>query len=192
MFRSFELSALPLRLREKIYVEPNTGCWLWTGALRARGYGQIRRSGKGYIAHRIIYEFFNGPVATGFDVHHHCRTSCCVNPAHLEVLPHAEHSRLQIKVPKAHCIRGHPFNEANTYYKNGRRHCRTCRALRTKSLWPPGKYPNSIGMINAAKTHCPRGHPYDETNTIFRAGSRECRICVNEQKRRSYHRRKRG
>lgn len=33
--------------------------------------------------------------------------------------------------------------------------------------------------LNAAKTHCPQGHPYDETNTYITpsTGSRQCRSC---------------
>lgn len=35
-----------------------------------------------------------------------------------------------------------------------------------------------------AKTHCPYGHPYDETNTrISKAGSRCCRICERKRTR---------
>lgn len=39
---------------------------------------------------------------------------------------------------------------------------------------------------NAAKTHCPKGHPYDAANTILRTRkkdggiSRECRACLYE------------
>lgn len=39
-----------------------------------------------------------------------------------------------------------------------------------------------MGAKEAAKTHCPRGHPYDAKNTrINPSGSRECRQCGNEQ-----------
>jgi hypothetical protein len=34
-----------------------------------------------------------------------------------------------------------------------------------------------ISALNAAKTHCPRNHPYDEANTRTRGGSRHCRTC---------------
>lgn len=34
------------------------------------------------------------------------------------------------------------------------------------------------GRVNAAKTHCPRGHPYTEKNTFMKAGSRNCRQCI--------------
>jgi hypothetical protein len=34
------------------------------------------------------------------------------------------------------------------------------------------------GAKDAAKTHCPQGHPYDESNTgIQRKGGRYCRAC---------------
>ena len=32
---------------------------------------------------------------------------------------------------------------------------------------------------NAAKTHCPQGHVYDESNTRMRSGARTCRKCAS-------------
>lgn len=44
---------------------------------------------------------------------------------------------------------------------------------------------------NAAKTHCPQGHPYDEENTYLApSGSRICRACQREHQRQHYLRRK--
>ena len=38
--------------------------------------------------------------------------------------------------------------------------------------------------VNASKTHCPQGHPYDEANTyIAKTGYRHCRACVKERSR---------
>ena len=38
--------------------------------------------------------------------------------------------------------------------------------------------------VNARKTECPHGHPYDEANTYFYAdGSRHCRTCNRERAR---------
>jgi HNH endonuclease len=34
-----------------------------------------------------------------------------------------------------------------------------------------------------AKTHCPRGHPYDEANTRHHNGRRFCRACKRERQR---------
>lgn len=35
-----------------------------------------------------------------------------------------------------------------------------------------------VSARNAAKTHCPKGHPYDDDNTYMtKAGTRQCRRC---------------
>jgi hypothetical protein len=34
-----------------------------------------------------------------------------------------------------------------------------------------------MSLANAQKTHCPAGHPYDETNTRVSRGRRVCRLC---------------
>jgi HNH endonuclease len=42
-----------------------------------------------------------------------------------------------------------------------------------------------LAAVNAAKTHCPAGHPYDEANTFWRTcGARLCRACHRERTRR--------
>jgi hypothetical protein len=40
------------------------------------------------------------------------------------------------------------------------------------------------GSQEAAKTHCPQGHPYDEANTRLCHGSRFCRQCDSEAHKR--------
>jgi hypothetical protein len=37
--------------------------------------------------------------------------------------------------------------------------------------------------INARRTHCPKGHPYDQANTYLQRSKygRQCKICQNEQ-----------
>lgn len=74
------------RFEAKYQPEPNTGCWLWTGAL-SRGYGQIwdRDSGRGEWAHRVAYRLFNGPISSGLFVMHKCDVPVCVNPRHLSL-----------------------------------------------------------------------------------------------------------
>jgi len=48
----------------------------------------------------------------------------------------------------------------------------------------------------AAKTHCPQGHPYDEENTLMRRQSRTgginrtCRTCANAASLARYHRKR--
>jgi hypothetical protein len=51
----------------------------------------------------------------------------------------------------------------------------------------------SPAAANVHKTHCPKGHPYDEANTYVNPahGGRVCRTCNNEAQR-AYQLRKRG
>lgn len=35
--------------------------------------------------------------------------------------------------------------------------------------------------VNARKTHCPKGHPYDETNTCLSGGRRYCLACNRDR-----------
>lgn len=45
----------------------------------------------------------------------------------------------------------------------------------------------------AQRTHCPKGHLFDEKNTYYRAGygrRRTCRACDNERSNRRYHARR--
>ena len=43
--------------------------------------------------------------------------------------------------------------------------------------------PLTFQARNAAKTRCPREHPYDETNTRWSKGSRYCRTCDRARRR---------
>lgn len=59
-------------------------CWLWTAAVNRKGYGDVNGRGvPSRLAHRVSYEFANGPVQAGMCVLHRCDTPACVNPAHL-------------------------------------------------------------------------------------------------------------
>lgn len=61
-------------------------CWLWIGEQGRGGYGRIRLGRKEdgrATAHRLSYEWANGPVPNGLHVCHHCDTPSCVNPVHL-------------------------------------------------------------------------------------------------------------
>lgn len=50
----------------------------------------------------------------------------------------------------------------------------------------------SLQAINARKTHCPQGHPYDEKNTYRWSGNntRDCRACHRVETRESQKRRR--
>lgn len=71
------------RFWAKISPEPNSGCWLWVGALNTKGYGQLWHNGKLRFAHRLSYQNYVGPIAEGMDMCHRCDVPVCVNPEHL-------------------------------------------------------------------------------------------------------------
>lgn len=73
------------RLAEKL-VPNEDGCLVWTGYRCPKGYGKIRRGGRGTSsagAHRVAYELTNGTVPDGLYVCHRCDNPPCCNPAHL-------------------------------------------------------------------------------------------------------------
>ena len=79
------------RFIAKVCPEPNTGCWLWMGALRGDGYG-IFYAGERIGAHVFSYRWHKGEIPQGHLVHHRCNVSCCVNPDHLEAATYSKNS----------------------------------------------------------------------------------------------------
>lgn len=71
------------------------------------------------------------------------------------------------------------------------RHCVNPDHLEVVTLLENYRRGNS-GKHQAAKTHCPHGHAYDETNTYRLNGHRHCRSCMNERSRAWYRRNIRG
>ncbi len=90
-FRMFNFldDRIPARFWANVIPEPNSGCWLWLGSLNG-GYGQIIRDGKNIRAHRWTYEIAYGPMPSGLETDHLCRTRSCCNPLHLEAVTHQE------------------------------------------------------------------------------------------------------
>lgn len=74
------------RFMDKVYPEPNTGCWLWAGAHHPR-YGHGSLNGSSYYgfnwAHRFSYFIHNGDFDRSLCVLHKCDIPTCVNPDHL-------------------------------------------------------------------------------------------------------------
>ena len=72
--------------------EPNTGCWLWLGALNDRGYGRVKQVSRFRRAHIVSWELQRGPVPDGLCIDHLCRVKSCVNPDHMEPVTKRENT----------------------------------------------------------------------------------------------------
>jgi hypothetical protein len=125
------------RFDEKRAIQPS-GCWEWTAARLADGYGTFFDGEKVVLAHRWAYEHFVGPIPEGLALDHLCRNHGCVNPEHLEPVTWRTNTMRGETIPaahaaKTHCPSGHAYDEDNTLRYGGRRYCRACRSERTAS-----------------------------------------------------------
>lgn len=76
--------------------EPNSGCWLWTGAVADErwSYGMFRTKQRRTVrAHRRSFELFRGAIPSGKMVLHRCDVPSCVNPEHLFIGDAADNAR---------------------------------------------------------------------------------------------------
>jgi hypothetical protein len=124
---------LPQRILNRIAVQPD-GCWQWTGAIQSRGYGAARGlDQRMWKAHRLVWTLLRGPIPDDLVIDHLCLNKPCVNPDHMELVTTAENTRRALGVrgaPVNQCLRGHVYDDANTYWHRGRRYCRACMKVR--------------------------------------------------------------
>ena len=119
------------RFMDLVSPEPNSGCWLWTGAV-SQGYGRFHLPPHQMVrAHRWIWEHENGPIPGGMLLDHRCRVPSCVNPRHLRVVTPLGNALAEGSLSNAakdRCKRGHELTPANTYvyHRPFRRCCKTC------------------------------------------------------------------
>lgn len=69
---------------ERVLIDEETGCWLWTGAATRIGRPIFRFKGKATLVYRAIWEFLHECELTTDDhVCHKCDNGLCCNPDHL-------------------------------------------------------------------------------------------------------------
>lgn len=122
------------------------GCWEWTGAKQAYGYGRFGlggRGGKVVLAHRFAYEQYVGPIPDGMTIDHLCRNTSCVNPGHMEPVTREVNARRgNPHAGKTHCDKGHELTPENVYVSPSRptvRDCRECRRARRRARYERSK-----------------------------------------------------
>jgi hypothetical protein len=124
----------------------SSGCAEWTGTLSDDGYGKAVVGYRGHgkpvrrYAHRVLFEWWIGPVPAGMELDHLCRNRRCVNPLHLEPVTREENVRRgdlprlmqdetfrPLRSPNARCVNGHEMTGDNVGRNERRRWCRACK-----------------------------------------------------------------
>jgi hypothetical protein len=112
------------------------GCWLWTGALNPKGYGRFNGGvdllNRNYYAHRFSYEVVIGLIPDGLTIDHLCRVRHCVNPEHLQAVPHRVNllrgdTVIAANAAKSTCPDGHAHDLLDS---RGSRVCSICQRAR--------------------------------------------------------------
>ena len=133
------------RFADKVRIDPETGCWEWTGAKDRNGYGQFKTQfrGKQWKTHRFSYEMFVGPIPEGAIMDHGraCRNRGCCNPVHVYPTDMKENfstsvdHAAKVLASRTHASCGHEFTEENTYREGNSRRCRACRNAAQRARW---------------------------------------------------------
>lgn len=133
-------------------------CWPWGGTITQDGYGAIARGKKIHAAHRLSYQLGGGTIPPGAVVDHRCHDP--------------QECAGGVTCPHRSCMNPN--------------HLRVLTNEENRRLGHTKRPQN--GENQRAKTHCPQGHPYDESNTKWKAGkygwSRSCRACARDYARR--------
>jgi len=85
---------LPARIVDRIQVDTENGCWLWTGPTSKGGYGCVGFEGRTWRVHRLIYaRLVHSLDDESKVIDHLCRVKLCCNPGHFELVSLYENSR---------------------------------------------------------------------------------------------------
>lgn len=104
--------------------------------LRNTGYyGRTNKNRS--LLHRDIWKSNHGKIPNGYDIHHIDGNKQNNHINNLEIIKKDTHSKIYTSrkngnTDKTHCIRGHIFDEKNTYWYKGHRSCRKCINIRAK------------------------------------------------------------
>lgn len=89
------------RVLSRLVIDPESGCLLWTGSRnggpKGARYGKVKVEGRDVAVHRLMFEWFVGPIPPGLTIDHvrdrGCRHHHCASPDHLEAVTQAENNR---------------------------------------------------------------------------------------------------
>jgi hypothetical protein len=69
------------------------GCWRWQGPVCDDGYARLATKNR-ELVHRLTFAwYFGDPPLEGLELDHLCRDRRCINPLHLDAVPHSVNVR---------------------------------------------------------------------------------------------------
>lgn len=133
------------RIKRLSVDDASTGCRTWIGHCDKDGYGKVNATLPDgtpvYLAHRMTWLYFVGPIPDGLEIDHSCKNRSCINPDHLQLVTHAENIALNNYKTnhrngvKTHCLNGHLLAGENIRLQRWgstvMRHCKICAAARS-------------------------------------------------------------
>lgn len=174
-------------------------CWEWTGNITPRGYARMYYKDVHMLAHVYSHALEFGERHEKLEdsqIDHLCRVRHCVNPLHMEIVNRRENILRGDSPPAQNarsgkCRWGHPMEGIRMNRQRQTRYCLICNNERSKDNYKvhsreQGTKPeDSPTAINAAKTHCIRGHLI---TGIKKGGKgRYCKECYRVASLARYH-----
>jgi hypothetical protein len=123
--------------------EPNSGCWIWLGAL-TDGYGSMVVGRGTDKVHRLMWLVTHGEIPAGICVLHHCDNRACCNPDHLYLGTKLDNARDRVRRKREGDRRG----EKNGRAKLTADDVRTIRSSKTNQCVLAADYGISQAMVS--------------------------------------------
>lgn len=135
-------------------------CWEWTSSInKVNGYGYFRIDGRFRLAHRVAWNFTNGPIPEGMDIDHRCANRKCVRPDHLRVVTRSQNMQHRTGVARNNTsgVRGVTWDKENNAWR--------VRVVLNKRPYCGGRHSTLEAAESAAKALRARLFTHDDHDT---------------------------
>lgn len=108
-------------IKNNVTIDEVTGCWNWNKSVNSAGYGQFKRNGKYWTAHKFVATQKFGVIQDKVLVRHLCHNTRCCNPEHLALGSYKDNWKdSEENHRKAHYNAGKGYIIQGVYYRSMR------------------------------------------------------------------------